>query len=384
MNERIFKDGYEVLRVFVSIVYIRELTIPLNNCIFTHIQKLNEMKKILLLVIGLMIAITSYTQTILTFKSHGLQPDEQNPMMLTKYVEPGQEGQNATWNFSMLEATNNFIGKVQSPSFIKGSARFSSANTTLEEYGNYFFFNSNSSQLEQYGFLSNNGSIAIEYSKPFVKMRYPFSFNSAYSGFFEGKYISNDKEIGNIAGSYEVTGDAIGTLILPEGKSFRNVLRVREVKSYDQIVNGSIAKIEEITYRWYVNEHRFPILVLIRCNYTFENGQTSTTTKAAYNSNVLMSNNNPTSNNSDYKLDVYPNPYYEKVNINLHLDAKSNVNITVYDLIGRRVVVLADKFEDIGDLTYNFSAKELGLSRGTYIVKVKVNNSEATRKILEL
>ncbi len=343
------------------------------------------MKKMyFLLVIGLMIAINSQSQTILTFKSHGLLPDERNPMMLTKYLEPGQDGQGVVWNFSALEATSNFIGSIHDPYIIKGGSKFSAANTALEEFGSYFFFNSNSNQLEQYGYLSNNGSTAIEYTKPFVKMRYPFSFNSSYSGSFEGKYISNDKEIGGIIGSYQVTGDAIGTLILPEGKSFRNVLRVKEVKSYDQVLGGSTTRIEETTYRWYVNEHRFPILVLISCNYTYENGQATITTKAAYNSNVLISNNNLTSSNSDYKLEVYPNPYYDKVNINLHIDAMANVNIIVYDLIGKRIAVLADKNEDAGDLTYNFSAKELGLAKGTYIVKVKVNNSETTRKVIEL
>ncbi len=342
------------------------------------------MKRILLLVAGLVIALNSQSQTILTFKSHGLQPDVQNPMMLTKYVEPGPGGQNATWDFSMLEATENFVGNLQRPSIIKGSSRFSATNTSLEEFGSYFFFNSNSSILEQYGYSSNTGNFSIEYTKPFVKMRYPFSFNSYYSGVFEGKYFSDDKAIGGINGTYQVEGDAIGTLILPEGKSFRNALRVKEVKSYDQIINGNTTKIVETCHRWYVNEHRFPILVLIQCNYTFENGQVSTSTRAAYNSKVLMSNNNLTTASSAYKLDVFPNPYYDKININLHIEDKSKVNIAVYDLIGKRVAVLADQFEEMGDFTYNFSAKELGLARGTYIVKVKVNNSEATRKILEL
>jgi hypothetical protein len=343
------------------------------------------MKKMLfLLLIGLTIAFTSHAQTILTFKSHGLLPDEKNPMMLTKYIDPGQDGQGVVWDFSAMEAASNFVGSVQAPYVIKGSSKFSAANTTLEEFGNYFFFNANSSQLEQFGYLSNNGSIAIEYTKPFVKMRYPFSFNSSYSGDFEGKYSSNDKEIGAIAGSYQVIGDAIGTLILPEKKSFRNVLRVKEIKSYDQMVSGRSTRIEEITYRWYVNEHRFPLLVLISCNYTFENGQTSTSTRAAYNSNVLMSNNDLEPNNTAYKLDVFPNPYYDRVNINLHIDARSDVNITIFDLIGKRIAVLADESKEAGDLTYRFSAKGLGLARGTYILKVKVNNRETTRKILEL
>lgn len=342
------------------------------------------MKKVILLVIGFTLAFTSHSQTILTYKTHGLLPDEKNPMILTKYHEPGLSGQGVIWDFSSLEATNDFLGSVHTPYSIKGGGKFADANTTLEEFGCYFFFNSNNNLLEQYGYQSSDGSLTIEYTKPFVKMRYPFSFNSSYSGAFEGRYTSNNKAIGEISGIYQVIGDAIGTLILPEGKSFKNVLRVKEVKSYDQTINGSTTKIEETTYRWYVNEHRFPILVLINCNYVFENGQSSNTTKAAYNSNVVAASLNLTSNKSDFKLDVYPNPYSVKVNINLHLESNSKINITVYDLIGKRVSVLADKYEDAGDYTYNFSAKEMGLARGTYVLKVKVNNDEVTRKILEL
>lgn len=342
------------------------------------------MKRKLLLFAGLIIAFGLNAQTILTYKSHGLLPNEQNPMLLTKYLEPGVEGQNVTWDFSMLEATNNFVGSVQNPMIVKGAERFASANTMLEEFGSYFFFNSNSTVLEQYGYLSNNGSFAIEYSKPFVKMRYPFSFNSFYDGGFEGVYLSDSKEIGNLSGTYQVSGDGIGTLILPEGKSFRNALRVKEVKSYNQTMNGSNVKIEEISYRWYVNEHRFPILVFIKCNYTYDNGQTSSSTKAAYNSNVMMSTDNLNNTASKYKLLVYPNPYYEEVNINLQLEERARVNIAVYDLIGKRVSVIADQYEETGDFTYKFSAKALGLAKGTYIIKVKVNNFETTRKILEL
>jgi hypothetical protein len=341
------------------------------------------MKKIILLLIGFAIVSSLQAQTILTFKTHGLTPNEKNPMVLTKYVNPGVEGQNVVWDFSSLEATNTFTGNIQEPYTIKSANRFDEANTVLEEFGNYFFFNSNSNLLEQYGYSSSNGAASIEYSKPFVKMRYPFSFNSSYSGVFEGKYISNDKTIGDILGTYQVNGDGIGTLLLPNGKSFKNSLRIKEVKSYDQTINGNITKIEEVTYRWYVNEHRFPILVLINCNYAYGNGQKSSYTKAAYNSNVITTNISNVSN-AGLTLEAYPNPYHENVTIGIHIDEPSNVNITVYDLIGKRIALLTNKYEEAGDLTYNFSAKEIGLTSGTYIIKVKTNNYEATTKIIEL
>jgi hypothetical protein len=342
------------------------------------------MKKLFVLLIGLAAATTSHSQAILTYKSHGLIPNEKNPMMLAKYVDPGIEGPNAVWDFTLLEATDNFTGNIQDSYTVKNAFKFESANTVLEEFGNYFFFSSNSSQLEQYGYSSGNGSLAIEYSKPFVKMRYPFTFNNYYSGSFEGKYILNNTIIGDIVGTYKVSGDATGKLLLPNGKSFNNALRVKEVKNYKQTVNGSSINIEEVAHRWYVNEHRFPILVLINSTYTFGNGQTSSSTKSAYNTNVITLSIDALSQNNGLKLDVFPNPYHEKVNINLHLDTKSMIRIAAYDLTGKRVALLADNYADAGDLSYTFSAKEIGLPKGTYIIKVKVNNDDYTKKIVEL
>jgi hypothetical protein len=342
------------------------------------------MKKIPLLVIGLTIAFTVQAQTTLKYKTHGLLPNEKNPMLLTKYLEPGPEGQNVVWDFTTLEATNNFTGNVNDSYIAKNLKGVESANIALEEFGNYFFFNSNSSQLEQYGYSSSNGNVAIVYSKPFIKMRYPFSYISFYNGPFEGTYIVNEKTIGDIAGNYQVAGDATGTLLLPDGKSFQNALRVKEIKSYKQTINGVATNIEEVSYRWYVNEHRFPILVLINCTYKFENGQSSVTTKAAYNSNVIIPNSQLPNKVSEIQLDVYPNPYHERVNINIRLEERSKVTIVVFDLIGKRISVLADKYEEAGELKYNFSAGELGLAKGTYIIKVRVNNNETTRKIMEI
>ena len=215
-------------------------------------------------------------------------------------------------------------------------------------------------------------------------MQYPFTFNSHFSGSFEGEYFSQEKKFADIVGSYTVTGDATGKLILPDGKYFSNALRVKEVKSYKQSSNGSTVGIEDITYRWYVNEHRFPILVFISSTYTYENGKTSNTTKAAYNSNVITLNTNEVAMNEGFVLNVFPNPYSDKLNIVYQLDKTSLVNVSVYDLSGKVVKVLVNQTEGAGEKTTTFSAKDMGLTAGAYLVKVKINDKEITRKVMEL
>jgi hypothetical protein len=342
------------------------------------------MKKFYLIICMLVLALGVQAQTKLTYKSHGLIPNEKNPMMLAKYVEPGNGGSNVVWDFTSLEATKDFVGSLEESYVTKGCTKFSTTNTALEEFGNYFFFNGNDNTLEQYGFMTGDGNVYIAYTKPFVKMQYPFTFNSNFTGNFEGTYNVNEKYLGDIVGTFQVTGDGYGTLLLPDGKSFQNVLRVKEVKNYKQTISGRSTDIEDVTYRWYVSNHRFPILVLIKSTYTYENGKRSNSTRAAYNSNVIALSDEQIAGVADLSVDIYPNPYSEKVNIKFNLARRSFVNVSVYDLSGKLIQVLANSERNGGDVHLTFSAKEQGLVAGAFLVKIKVDDKEVTRKILEL
>jgi hypothetical protein len=343
------------------------------------------MRKIYIALFGLLAAASLQAQTILNYKTHGLVADTKNEMFITKYVEPGVEGRNVTWDFTSLELTSNFTGSLEEAGLSKGASVFTTSNVALEEFGNYFFFKSSESGIEQYGFLSGNGSLSIVYDVPFVKMKYPFAFGSNFSGSFSGTYNHNGAKLGDINGTYAVYGDGIGKLLLPGNVSYSNVLRVKEVKSYTQSINGKGYQLEDVTYRWYVDGHRYPLLVLIKSTSFHENGKSYSSTRAAYNPVIIQ--NTPLSTNtlsSSLGLSVYPNPYTDFVNINVNLDNASRVKLSVFDLNGRLIKVLFNGVEVAGDRTYKFSAKELGLSAGAYLVKLNVNGKEATQKVVEL
>jgi hypothetical protein len=343
------------------------------------------MRKIYIALFGLLAAGTLQAQTILKYQSHGLVADTKNEMFITKYVEPGAEGRNAIWDFTNLELTSNFTGSLDDAGLSKGASIFTTSNVALEEFGNYFFFKSNENAIEQYGFLAGNGSLSIVYDVPFVKMRYPFAYGSSFSGPFSGSYNSNSAKLGDINGTYTVTGDGLGKLLLPGNVSYSNVLRVKEVKSYTQSINGKGYQLEDVTYRWYVDGHRYPLLVLIKSTSHFENGKSYSSTRAAYNPVIIQ--NTPLSTNTlinNLGLSVYPNPYSDFVNINVNLDNTSRLKISVFDMNGRLVKVLFNGVEVAGDKTYKFSAKDLGLSAGAYLIKLNVNGNEVTQKVVEL
>jgi hypothetical protein len=345
------------------------------------------MKKIYFTLTCIAIALSLQAQTVIKFQTHGLVANHVNEMKITKYTEPGIDGRNVVWDFRELELTRDFVGSLDNPSISKEGAVFTESNTLLEEFGNYFFFKANEFQVEQHGFISSTGNVKIVYDTPFVKMKYPFSYGSSYAGSFGGRYIANERQVGTMQGSYSVEGDGLGTLMLPGSMVYENALRVKEVKSYNQILNNRNYDIETTTYRWYVNGHRFPILVLISNAAIYDDGRTHTSTQAAYNGVALSEGGTPLdieTLSSKPKFDAFPNPYHYKINIRVTLEQEGNIKLTVFDLNGRLVKVLFKGNVDAGEKNYSFSAKEMGLGVGAYIVKLDVNGQVTSKRILEL
>jgi len=343
------------------------------------------MRKVLSILFVISLFATVSSQTVLTYKTHGLIPDERNPMLLTKYVEPGEAGRNVVWDFTMLEMTGSFVGNIDEPVTARNSELFKSSNSVLEEFGNFFFFDVNRNGIKHYGYASGSGTTTIEYTTPFVKMKYPFRFGNSFEGDFGGVYKVKGEEYGTIEGKYSVTADGEGTLILPGGVQYSKALRVKEVKSYANLMKTSTYDVIVETYRWYVNEHRFPILVLIKSTYINGNTRNSFGSQAAYNPVIINKMNElAQSGEKAFEVSVSPNPYVGQVNIKFDVEEDAFVNVSVYGTNGKIISVLANQNEKSGTKEYKFSAKQFGVGSGSYVVKVTVGENTVLEKIMEL
>jgi len=343
------------------------------------------MKKLLSILFVISLIATVNSQTVLTYKTHGLVPDEKNPMILTKYVEPGEAGKNVVWDFSTLEMTGSFVGNIDIPAKGRNFELFTSSNSVLEEFGNYFFFDVNKNGIKQYGYASGSGTSTIEYTQPFVKMKYPFRYGNSFEGNFGGVHKVRGEEYGTLDGKYSVTADGTGTLILPGGVLYKNALRVKEVKSYTNQMKSSSYDVIIETYRWYVEEHRFPILVLINSSYIHNNERKSSGTQAAYNPVIISEMKKAAkSEENAFIVNAYPNPYIGQVTINFDVEEDAFVNVSVYTSGGKLISVLANQQEKSGKKEYKFSAKQLGVGTGSYVLKVTVGENTVIEKLMEL
>lgn len=83
---------------------------------------------------------------------------------------------------------------------------------------------------------------------------------------------------------------------------------------------------------------------------------------------------------SYFKTKNYPNPFNPTTKINYTLKSATHVKITVYDRLGREVVVLADDNQSEGE--YNIEFDGSNLPSGIYFYRIKTSEKTEVRKMV--
>jgi hypothetical protein len=78
----------------------------------------------------------------------------------------------------------------------------------------------------------------------------------------------------------------------------------------------------------------------------------------------------------------YPNPFNPTTEIHYSISTKTNVNLTVYDVLGHTVATLVNEVKNSGSYKAAFNAD--GLSSGIYLYKLQAEGRVLTRRMLLL
>jgi len=81
-------------------------------------------------------------------------------------------------------------------------------------------------------------------------------------------------------------------------------------------------------------------------------------------------------------LNVYPNPFTSKTQISYNLTQRAQVLLEVYNILGKKVQTLINEVQNDGMYQLHYSAKDLGYGGGVAILKLRVNDTIITRKLL--
>ena len=82
-----------------------------------------------------------------------------------------------------------------------------------------------------------------------------------------------------------------------------------------------------------------------------------------------------------FRLDQnFPNPFNPTTSINYTIGETANVNLVIYDVLGRRVATLVNEVQSPGFYNVNFDATRL--ASGTYIYRLETADQVAIRKMM--
>lgn len=76
----------------------------------------------------------------------------------------------------------------------------------------------------------------------------------------------------------------------------------------------------------------------------------------------------------------FPNPFNPSTTISYFLSERGTVNVTVWDILGRRLATLLDEFQDTGFHSILFQAENL--PSGVYLVRLTIGGFSSTTKII--
>ncbi|HZW40020.1 MAG TPA: carboxypeptidase regulatory-like domain-containing protein [Ignavibacteriaceae bacterium] len=142
-----------------------------------------------------------------------------------------------------------------------------------------------------------------------------------------------------------------------------------------------VTGLEPGTYQVYSNEVDFTPGASQSVTLDYQNNFTSDLNMILTSNNVTgVKDNNNTQVVRSFGLDQnYPNPFNPTTNIKYSVAEKSNVKLTLYNILGKEVMVMVNETKDAG--TYNYKLNASALSSGVYFYRIDAGNFTSTKKL---
>ncbi len=340
------------------------------------------MKRKLLFISGLMLVTSSLLAQGPTITSSfspyvGLTSIEQPAG--SAGVSYGTSGANKTWDYTNLTDSGSLESSTyETPSSTGYQSTFPNSNVAAGAVGGgaYAFYISNSNVFQLDGLVTSLYN--FYYSVPEDLLEYPLSNSSVYTANFVGTY-TYDGETDDRTGKDSIVGAGYGTLELPNGHTFKNVLRVELSEDYTDVFTPGDDTITERTYSISYLSASLPGEFLVEISELYEYG-TYISTSVSYYPNAPADVNDITP--LVQNLNVFPNPSYSQSTLSLNLKEGANINVYVTNIIGQRIKTIATEQVDAGQ--NNFTIETADMAKGLYLITVEVNGAIAGVQKLEV
>lgn len=333
----------------------------------------------LVFLLSQIVLASAFAQTVLTYSTHAMGVNDVLTLKKLEGVKPGEAGANQIWDYSGANVIGDHIIYYNSNDGGKSFA--------CEQDGEMIVNFDLSSTQKLYNGLTTEKA-KIEFKTPIIEMVYPFAYNAQINGKMDGTYTILETGVTEaIEGQYSVTADAWGTLILPNGVMFNNVLRVKYVKDYYQMFYGSLYHITVNRYLFYTPESRYAIMQIREDIRDCSCNCSSITYSACFNENVVPGINKPEPEEKpgiatpSFAYQIYPNPFENEFKVDYTMVANAKIKISILDMAGKELKVLVNARQTEG--AYNVSTELGNLPSGNYVLTIQVGNKTYTEIVIK-
>ncbi|MDX2174563.1 MAG: T9SS type A sorting domain-containing protein [Bacteroidota bacterium] len=284
-------------------------------------------------------------------------------------------GSNALWDFSSLSVIANSITSTVYSSTTSASSATNFPGCTFVQSNSSFFksVTTPSAQTELLG-----GSLigaSLNFTNSAIVLKYPFAYSNNYTDSYSGTvtYTSN----GTFSGSITVNADGTGTLNLPGGQVFTNVLRVKTTQNTtaNNVIPFIPITIKVTNYDYYHASQKYPIFNVNYNSIAILTPTVSATIRANTKSTIVGLKENSL---LDQNLLMYPNPAKDYFNLNLSNATSEMVLINIYNAMGQLVKTINLGNEAV--IQKNIVISDL--KSGIYIIKTSAGTATSTKRLV--
>ena len=324
-----------------------------------------------------------WSQNLLTRECNLFRDSDAISLQYVSYCCEGDGGQDVVWDFSSVDSEEG--SHLVSFSVDSLSRMYRTEDSEIKSYKLY------SNILKQYGI--ENRLQKVRYHKQKLSMSYPLQYGDSLSMPFEGfgRYCGNHDI--SVQGQVTLQADGIGTLILSDRDTLKNVLRVYTLTTTAMAMDMEFATIDpsslkqeiEEKYEWYARGYRYPVYTIVQ-RTSFSNSQAVASSHSAYrllpenytissdkvNESVLFSDSL-----SCKGLPIEDTFHYSIQDDGTHviIEYTSDRDVSVSAILASSMGIVYHrqkkqvKAEEPGNICFNYS----GLQHGQYVVYINVN-----------
>ncbi|MCW3120550.1 MAG: Por secretion system C-terminal sorting domain containing protein [Flavipsychrobacter sp.] len=306
-----------------------------------------------------------------------------NNVCETSGVSEGPSGPHQTWTFSgLLPATSGTLidtANVKACGLTATCSLFSGADMAIVSSSTIDYIITSSGKLQHKGYYNSPTQFAV-YNDPIDQFRFPFTYNTKFVDACDGTIVFTPSGLPTVTAT-EVSSDTVecdgyGTLILPGGLTYPNVLRVHSYQNFrdsaDVFGTPVIETYKLETYTWYTPGYHSPLLTIATATSDLTNYKV-----VSYSAKKLKTAVENIGNTS-VALQLFPNPATDVLNVKFNLAGNEHVRISLIDMLGREAGVIANKdMQGAQSIAYNTA----GLAKGMYMVRLQSGTETITRKI---